>query len=66
MHYLWKVSAECGHAKGKINEECKRIWNNDLEKIDIAKKNGYNVKVIWQYDWETCKEKTEYIKSFLC
>lgn len=42
-----------------------KIWNSDKEKIDTAKQMGYDVKVIWQKDWESCENKEEYIKQIL-
>jgi hypothetical protein len=46
-------------------EEGKWYWNRDREKIDIAKKKGYNVTTIWQYDWEKCNDKKSLIKEIL-
>jgi hypothetical protein len=31
----------------------------------MAEKSGYNVKIIWQYDWETCKDKKLLIKELI-
>ena len=41
------------------------IWNKDLEKVDNAKKRGYDVKIIWQHDWENCPDKVKYLKEIL-
>ena len=42
------------------------IWKRDSEKIDSAKNNGYDIKVIWQSDWENCQDKNKYIEDILC
>jgi G:T-mismatch repair DNA endonuclease (very short patch repair protein) len=42
------------------------IWSHDKEKIDSATSIGYDVKVIWQMDWESCQDKVNYIKKLLC
>ena len=51
--------------KYTVDKECERVWKNDLEKVDIAKKHGYDVKIIWQYDWENCPDKVKYLKEIL-
>jgi len=40
---------------------CRNIWEKDKNKIDIAKKNGYNVIVVWQYDWEKSEDQEKYL-----
>jgi G:T-mismatch repair DNA endonuclease (very short patch repair protein) len=52
--------------KYKIDPMSQSIWNHDKEKIDNARKLGYDVKVIWQMDWESCKDKESYIRELLC
>ena len=42
------------------------IWDRDEKKIENAKKFGYNVKVIWENEWNKCKDKIDYIKKILC
>ena len=42
------------------------IWNRDEEKINNAKKFGYNVLVVWEKDWNNSQDKVGYIKKLLC
>lgn len=46
-------------------EEGRIYWNKDKEKIDSAVKSGYDVKTIWQYDWENCNDKKKLIGDIL-
>jgi hypothetical protein len=41
------------------------FWNRDKVKVDTAIKEGYNVKTIWQYDWENCIDKKKLIGDIL-
>lgn len=43
----------------------KLIHERDAEKIILAKKHGYDIIVIWQYDWDNCEDKTKYIQNIL-
>jgi len=45
--------------------EGKYYWDKDKEKIDNAVKSGYDVKTIWQYDWEKCDDKKQLIGEIL-
>ena len=47
------------------SEECRKIWEWDRIKMDAAKNNNHNTYVIWQSDWETCKDKPQMIKDIL-
>ena len=38
-------------------EIAKEIWSKDKKRINILQKNGYNVFIIWQSDYEANKEK---------
>ena len=49
----------------KKNFECEKIWQKDKNKTLIAESNGFIIKTIWQFDWETCKDKKSYIKNLL-
>lgn len=42
------------------------IWERDRIKIENAKKYGYDVKIIWENEWQKCQNKTDYIKKLLC
>lgn len=44
---------------------CKKIWERDHNKVDVAMKRGYTVVTIWQHDWESCKDKRLLIKDIL-
>jgi len=46
-------------------EEGKIYWDKDKEKIDNAVNSGYDVKTIWQYDWENCDDKKKLIGDIL-
>ncbi len=41
------------------------VWENDREKLDIAKNNGYSVIVVWQKDWELSDNKMEFTANLL-
>lgn len=45
--------------------EGKVYWDKDREKIDNAVKSGYDVRTIWQYDWEKCNDKKQLIGEIL-
>lgn len=47
------------------SDEVVKIWEKDKNKMLIAESNGYIIKVIWQHDWEQCKDKNIYIKKLL-
>ena len=47
------------------SDEVIKIWEKDKNKRLIAESNGYIIKVIWQHDWEQCKDKNIYIKKLL-
>jgi hypothetical protein len=49
----------------KSNNDVTKIWEKDKNKMLIAESNGYIIKVIWQHDWEQCKDKNIYIKKLL-
>lgn len=42
------------------------IWSRDIEKLDNAKKFGYNVLIVWEKEWTNCKDKIGYVKKLLC
>lgn len=46
------------------NRYAKDIWKADTEKVNMAKSLGYNVKMVWQLDWET-KNKQDMIEELL-
>jgi hypothetical protein len=46
-------------------EEGRVYWDKDKEKIDNAVKSGYDVRTIWQYDWENCNDKKKLIGELL-
>lgn len=47
------------------DKNAKEIWESDKKKLDLAKKNGYNVFVIWEYDWRHNKKKViEDVRNF--
>jgi hypothetical protein len=48
-----------------LYEYLKYYWDKDKEKIDNAVKSGYDVKTIWQYDWEKCDDKKQLIGEIL-
>lgn len=41
----------------KKQKIAKEIWSSDQERLESLKKLGYNVKVIWEYDYSQDKEK---------
>lgn len=43
----------------------KSIWEKDKYKMDVAKSNGYDTLVVWQYDWENATNKEEFIKNII-
>ena len=47
----------------KMTDDVKFIHQKDAEKINLAKKCGYDIIVIWQHDWEQCTNKEDYIKN---
>ena len=47
----------------KMTDDVKFIHQKDAEKINLAKKHGYDIIVIWQHDWEQCTNKEDYIKN---
>ena len=49
----------------KSTDDVIKIWEKDKNKMLIADSNGYIIKVIWQHDWEQCKDKNIYIKKLL-
>lgn len=51
--------------KYRVDPTSKLIWENDKNKIDNAKKLGYDVRVIWQNDWESCRNKQKYLQQIL-
>lgn len=46
----------------KIKKYAWEIWQRDIFKLDIYKKYGYNVMIIWESNW---KKKKEEIKELL-
>lgn len=45
--------------------DSRKIWARDAEKIDKAVSSGYVVKTIWQYDWEKCKNKVDFLRRII-
>ena len=44
---------------------CQKVWDNDKIKMENAKQNGYDIIVVWQYDWEHAIEKKKYIMEVI-
>lgn len=44
---------------------CQKVWDNDKTKMELAKQNGYNIAVIWQYDWERSQDKPQLLESII-
>lgn len=40
------------------------IWKRDKNKLNIAKNEGYDIEIIWQYDWEN-KDKHKLLQEVL-
>lgn len=40
------------------DESAEEIWKADRLKIECAKKKGFDIFVIWEYDWNNNKEET--------
>lgn len=34
----------------KLGTRAEKIWDKDKKKVELAKKRGYNVEVLWEYD----------------
>ncbi len=49
----------------KATEDVVQVWNNDTEKHKLAIDLGYKVHVVWQHDWEKCKDKPAMIESII-
>lgn len=47
------------------DDSAKVIWERDENKKLTAETNGYIIKTIWQHDWETCKNKSEFVERIL-
>ena len=47
-----------------LTEDVQRIYDRDLCKKDLALKNNFNFKTVWQHDWETLN-KDEIIRKLL-
>jgi len=43
----------------------KELWVRDKEKIELSNNSGYTTKIIWQIDWESCKNKREYLINYI-
>jgi len=71
INYVKKIAIEyygdywhCNPKKWKkdefnksINMFAKEKWNNDNKRYWVLKKLGYDVHIIWEYDWINCREK---------
>lgn len=42
----------------RMKKTAKQKWKEDEEKVNFAKKNGYDVLVVWECDYREDKEKT--------
>lgn len=40
-------------------------WEKDEQKIEFAKEQGYNVEIIWEYDWKRLSNKTRFIEKLI-
>ena len=49
----------------KVDDVVRTIWKKDGEKIELARKHGYEITTIWQNDWENCKDKSKFIAEIL-
>jgi len=47
------------------DDSVKIIWERDENKKLTAEDNGYIIKTIWQHDWETCKNKSDFVERTL-
>ena len=36
-----------------------------MKKVENAKKNGYNVVIIWEKDWNSKQNKKEYLEQVI-
>lgn len=48
-----------------LTEKNESVWKRDAEKIELAKRRGYKIVVIWEHDWKICSDKEAYIKNIL-
>lgn len=46
-------------------DDVQKIWQKDYNKKLIAESNGFKIKIIWQHDWESCKDKKSYIDNLI-
>jgi len=40
-------------------------WEKDEKKIEHAKKNGYEIEIIWEYDWKRLSDKARFLKKMV-
>jgi len=40
-------------------------WEKDKEKIKSAEENGYNIEVIWEYDWKRLSDRTRFLQKIV-
>lgn len=40
-------------------------WEKDKKKIELAEKNGYNIEVIWEYDWKRLSNRTRFLEKIV-
>lgn len=45
------------------SDVCQKVWDNDRIKMETAKQNGYDVAVVWQYDWEHVGDKNKFLET---
>lgn len=38
-------------------------WQKDRLKREFAEENGYNIEVIWEYDWKKASNKTRFVEK---
>ena len=50
-----------------LKKTAKEIWDKDQRKIDVAKKNGYDVLIVWENEYALDKDATlKKCVEFLC
>jgi hypothetical protein len=47
------------------DKESSKIWEKDQLKIETAIQKGYRAETIWQFDWERCDNKKQFIEDIL-
>jgi G:T-mismatch repair DNA endonuclease (very short patch repair protein) len=40
-------------------------WEKDEKKLKHAKDNGYNIEVIWEYDWKRLSDRTRFLQKIV-